>query len=311
VFLQIPWFGLMLFSLLALGVAASPTGADAQQAESKGNPAMVKEIVYKKTPQGELKLLISNPADWQPTDKRPAILFFFGGGWAKGSPEQFRLQAEHFAKRGMVALRADYRVKERHKTRPVDAVEDAKSAMRYIRANAATLGIDANRIVGAGGSAGGHLAVCTALIGIHEAKDADTTVSSVPNALVLFNPVMSLEPGSPIVGPEPVSPEAQAVRASISPVRHIGKSDPPMILFFGTDDKHLPPAREYFTKATKAGNRCQLYLADKQPHSFFNRSPWRQATLKQADAFLVQIGYLRGEGHVDVPEGTVVQEEKP
>ncbi|HEV3028839.1 MAG TPA: alpha/beta hydrolase, partial [Planctomycetota bacterium] len=122
------------------------------------------EQVYKKTEQGDLKISISFPEDWKASDRRPVIVFFFGGGWTQGTVQQFAPQAAYLAKRGMVAARADYRVKSRHQVTPDKCVEDAKSAVRWLRKNAATLGIDPEKVVAAGGSAGGHLAACTATV---------------------------------------------------------------------------------------------------------------------------------------------------
>src|SRR5439155_3760105 len=113
------------------------------------------EVVYKKTPQADLKLHLYRPADWKASDKRPAVVFFFGGGWKNGSHVQFTHQAEYFASRGLVCATADYRVANQHHTTPDACIEDAKSAMRYVRGHAAELGVDPDRIVSAGGSAGG------------------------------------------------------------------------------------------------------------------------------------------------------------
>src|SRR5206468_2973327 len=74
----------------------------ADPAPTATNPA---EFVYKQTPQGELKLLVDYPPGWQATDKRPSIVFFFGGGWTNGSTSQFEKQAAYLASRGMVACR--------------------------------------------------------------------------------------------------------------------------------------------------------------------------------------------------------------
>jgi len=65
---------------------------------------------YKKVGDVELKLWVFKPEGWKASEKRPAIVFFFGGGWRAGSPAQFIKQCEHLAKRGMVAMTADYRV---------------------------------------------------------------------------------------------------------------------------------------------------------------------------------------------------------
>ena len=67
----------------------------------------------------------------RPSDKRPAIVFFFGGGWTGGSPGQFEQQCKYLASRGMVAITADYRVASRHNVKAMCCVADAKSAIRF------------------------------------------------------------------------------------------------------------------------------------------------------------------------------------
>ncbi len=103
-----------------------------------------------------LKLDVFEPAGLKPTDHRPAIVFFFGGGWSGGDAKQFYQQAKAMTEQGMVVFSADYRVKSRNKTTPFECVKDGKSAIRWVREHAAELGIDPDRIVAAGGSAGGH-----------------------------------------------------------------------------------------------------------------------------------------------------------
>jgi len=149
---------------------------------------------YKTVGDVKLDLTIQFPEGWKAEDKRPAIVFFFGGGWSAGSPTQFENQAKYLASRGMVAMAADYRVKTRHGVKANVCVADAKSAMRWVRANAAKLGIDPQRLAAGGGSAGGHLAAAVALLpGLDDPTD-DKSVSCVPNALVLFNPALVLAP---------------------------------------------------------------------------------------------------------------------
>ena len=99
--------------------------------------------------------IFSAPAHSPTKEPKPAIVFFFGGGWVGGTPTQFYPQCEHLSKRGMVAISAEYRVKSRHKATPFDCVEDGKSALRWIRTHAKKLGVDPKRIAAGGGSAGG------------------------------------------------------------------------------------------------------------------------------------------------------------
>src|SRR6478672_10856667 len=109
---------------------------------------------YKTVADAKLNLYVYYPSGHKPTDKRAAIVFFFGGGWQNGSPGQFEQHCKHLASRGMVAITADYRVASRPQVKAVECVKDAKSAIRYVRKEAARLGVDPNRIAAGGGSAG-------------------------------------------------------------------------------------------------------------------------------------------------------------
>jgi len=110
-----------------------------------------KEVVYKTIGDVELKISVFSPSDHSPDDKRPAIVFFFGGGWESGSPSQFHPHCEYLASRGMVAMSADYRVFSRQHTSPRECVKDGKSAVRWIRQHAAELGVDPDKVVAGGG----------------------------------------------------------------------------------------------------------------------------------------------------------------
>src|SRR5579871_6255350 len=116
----------------------------------------IKTFTYTKTKQADLEIIVHFPPNWKETDMRPGIVFFFGGGWENGTIRAFEPQARYLASRGMVTARADYRVKSRHGVTPKECVDDARSAMRWLRENAGKLGVDPNRIVASGGSAGGH-----------------------------------------------------------------------------------------------------------------------------------------------------------
>ena len=277
-----------IFLLVLIEAPAQPPAAEAEGGQTK-------QYVYKKTPQGELKIHVHLPPGWKPSDKRPGIVFFFGGGYRGGSIEHFLDQATYLAERGMVAARADYRVQSRHGVAPDKCVEDAKSAIRWFRAHAGELGVDPNRIVGAGGSAGGHIAACAATTEGLEAEGEDLSVSSRPNVLVLFNPVLSLVGREKLV--ERVGNDAE-LAARISPTVYLKKDTPPALLMYGTEDQFLDQAREFVAKSKKIGHRTDLYWAEGQFHAFFNHSPWMERTLRRADEFLASVGYLEGEATV-------------
>src|SRR5439155_6979750 len=97
---------------------------------------------FKTVGETKLALYIFNPEGHKAADQRPAIVFFFGGGWTGGSPGQFEQQCRYLAARGMVAMTADYRVASRQQVKAAQCVADAKSAIRYVRAHAKDLGVD-------------------------------------------------------------------------------------------------------------------------------------------------------------------------
>lgn len=254
--------------------------------------AMAEEIIYKKVAERELKLFVEKPADWKAADKRPAIVFFFGGGWVGGTPTQFKKQSEYLATRGMVGVCVEYRVIAKgDKGPPVVCCQDAKSAIRYVRGHAAELGIDPDKIAGAGGSAGGHLAAFTALVEGQDDPADDIKISCKPNALVLFNPVFNNGPGQ--WGHDRVGEKYQ----DFSPTHHVTKSSPPTVVFLGDSDKLIPVSvlDGFAADMKKAGVRCEPHVYPKAGHGFFNKEPHFTETLVTTDKFLASLGWIKGE----------------
>lgn len=261
-----------------------------------------KDIAYKTTPQGDLKLHVFSPkGEVQIAALRPCVVFFFGGGWKSGSYLQFVPQAEYLASRGIIAISADYRIANIHKTTPDKAVEDAKSAIRWVRGHATELGIDPGKVIAGGGSAGGHLAACTALVKAYDAESDDKNISSVPNAMVLFNPAMNIATlfKQRDTGDSPITLE---MAEAITPNSFVSKDTPPAILFFGTADKLKAGGDEYVKKARELGLRAEMWAAADMPHGFFNKAPWIQVTARKMDEFLISLGYLGGDPLVKLPE---------
>jgi acetyl esterase/lipase len=260
--------------------------------------------IYKTTDQARLFLYLYLPSDWQEGDHRAGIVFFFGGGWRQGTANHFSRQAQYLAERGMVAACADYRVKSRQNVLPDSCVEDAKSAVRWMRAHADELGLDPQRLMAAGGSAGGHLAACTATIEGFEADDEDETISSVPDALALFNPALDLSQDLPGIVERFGSME---LARALSPNLYIEEGLPPTVVFHGQDDAVVPVAQsESFAELMEeAGNCVELHIASGEGHGFFNRSPWFERTLYRLDQFLASLGYLEGEPTVPLLEENV------
>jgi len=233
-------------------------------------------------------------------DQRPAVVFFFGGGWNGGSPSQFAPHCEYLASRGMVAMSADYRVKSRQGTTPFDCVEDGKSAIRYVRQHAKELGVDPKRIAAGGGSAGGHVAAATGTVRGMDEKNEDSGISSKPNALLLFNPVYDNGPKG--YGYDRV----QGRHLEISPIHNVRKGIPPSIVFLGDQDKLIPvsTAERFKSLVEKAGGRSDLHVYKDQPHGFFNKGKkgnFFEKTVFEMDRFLSSLGWLKGKPTIQVP----------
>ena len=215
------------------------------------------------------------------SEAKPAIIFFFGGALRGGKVTQFVSQAKALSEQGMLAVVADYRVLLRHNTGPSEAIADAQSAVRWLREHAEELNLDPNRVVAAGGSAGGYLAAATATV-----ADFDTaaTVSSKPNAVALFNPALA--------GKYP------RVANRLSPYEQLADGVVPTFIVHGKQDDLVPfsSASVYCDKVKEVGGYCELHAYEEAGHGFFNinrnEGKWYLETLSQLRAFLVKFGYL-------------------
>jgi acetyl esterase len=212
-----------------------------------------KSYTYRAASGRALRIHVFSP----PPHERPApaILLFFGGGWRTGSVSALADQARAFAGRGYVAGLADYRVKCRDGTNPLDASADARAAYAWWRAHAARLGADPRRIVLSGGSAGGQLALMAA---------QDAPAGEEPAALVLFNPAVDL------VGPAPWYQKlfARSISPSVLPVDHL----PPTIVFHGLSDHRVPigTVRAFCRRAAAQGRTCRIVSYRGQGHGFYH-----------------------------------------
>jgi len=253
-------------------------------------------LVYKEVDTTSLELHIYKPLNFDENKQYNAIVFFHGGGWNGGKYTAFSRQASYLASRGMMAISVDYRVRNVHGTTPFDAVNDAKSAMRYVRKNAKELNINPKMIAAGGGSAGGHLAAaCGNVVGLEEAGE-DMSVTSRPDALVLYNPVYDNSKRG--YGHR----RMEGRYLEISPLHNISQGAPPTIVFFGTKDKTTPviSSKEYKAKMEAVGSRCDLHLYEGRPHSFFNKGDDFYDTLIKMDQFLVSLGYIEGAPTVHI-----------
>lgn len=256
-------------------------GASAQEMQPARIDIVPSQIVYQRHGDVELVLHLFRPTVKTRQGRLPAIIFFHGGGWSSGSPEQFFRQSEYLASRGMIAISAQYRLLGKSARSIDDCIADARAAVAWVRSHAAELDIDPDRIAAGGGSAGGHLAAMVATLKSSSKFDG-STVSSVPNALVLYNPVVDLRT------------RFGAKTDENSPIAHIRPGLPPTIIFHGENDQTVPitDVERFCHLMREASNSCSIVVFKGAAHGFFNAGQAAVDTLQETDKFLTSLGYI-------------------
>lgn len=255
------------------------------------------DYVYKTSSGVEQHLEIFFPPHHDPTKaKVPGLILFHGGNWEQGSLAMLRFACAYFANRGLVAATADYRMldaKGRAALPPGESpkqvcVIDGKSAIRWFASHAAELGIDSNRIIVGGGSAGGHIsAIATMNPGLADPSDPSDVDPRVA-AYVWFNPAFSPD---------------DSKHPEIDILAHLRADLPPTIVMFGDQDEvWFPGWKVAYAKWKSLGvQSIELWIAPGQTHGFFNGKAWRPVTLRAVDDFLVKHGLLSGKSPLPPP----------
>jgi acetyl esterase/lipase len=277
-------------SLLASASSVQRT----DQVETSGQVIHIRKV-YKTVDTFQLKIDIFYTKQSFERENNTAIVFYHGGGWAYGTPSEFFTTCERYAKMGIVTFAVDYRLSIENgvtpsKTiSPIESVMDAKSAMRWVRGNARKFHIDQNKIVAAGQSAGGHLALCTAMIDDYNDKSDNLGISCSPNAVLLFSACVNAVEG----WCDRLLADRRNKIWSISPAHNIRAGLPPMIEFHGTDDEQVPKwTVQFFEDAMKKeGNYFELHMYEGSKHYLGDGNPkysryYDDEILKLADDFL-------------------------
>lgn len=218
------------------------------------------EYIYKTVDTTELSAFVFFPEE-DNEELRSAVLVFHGGGWDEGTPEWAFSRGRHFVQQGLVAVAVQYRLSNQESVTPLDAMEDSKDAVSWLREMGEEFKIDTSKVAAYGWSAGGHLAASTAIF-----NNDSSNISSMPNALLLVSPALELTNDSWISqllidDTEPVD---------ISPAHHVKPNMPPTIIVHGRDDTVTPLSGvELFTQRMRdAGNICKLFIYDGVGHMF-------------------------------------------
>lgn len=224
---------------------------------------------------GDRPLLLDLYSPKESTAAVPGIIFVHGGSWKHGKKEDYRIYAMHFAARGYVVASIQYRLS---KEAPFPAaIHDVKAAIRYMRANADSIGVDPDRIGIAGGSAGGHLSMMagySADVGELDGHSGHAGVSSRVQCVVnLYGPTdMTTEYARKVSttnsavsdffeGTYEEQPESYAAG---SPLNYVTADDPPTLILHGTADT-LVPINQADILAEKLAGFGVPYVYDRLP----------------------------------------------
>lgn len=255
---------------------------------------------YRTTPEGDIFAHVFHP-EGVATAPRPCVVFFHGGFWDTPMPTQMVPHCLHFASRGAVAVAAETRVSSRHGTGPLEAIDDARELIRWLRQNADTLNIDPQKITVGGAAGGAYLALLAALPKEKDLPPVDG-VDTRPQALVLFSTLVNTAPKSPYSGRFPDAKSAK----KLSPMSLVRGKLPPMLMFHGKADRITPfdEVAKFRRKLRWRRNFCELLDFERADHSFFNFNVSHQnfeMTVTAADRFLVDRGLLDPEPEENDP----------
>ncbi len=273
--------------------------------------------VYETFGERKLQLAAHYPPGWKAEDKRPTVLFFSGAHKVqpdkngklpplaaeraklglpvvnRGPGENHVPLCDAFAQRGLVCFRVEYRTRGKDGVLPGEDIADAVSAMRWVRGHAATLGIDPDRVVAAGGSSGGYLAASLFAFEDRYPTSGDRNISARPTAILLYSPLVDwLEVGSMTESFLVVLNGDKELGAKVSPARHWRKDCPPTLVMVGSEEPPFTTVKEFAEKWKAAGAPMEFFVADGGEHGFFGKSAWLEKTLARTEEFLRPLGLL-------------------
>lgn len=264
-----------LFLILLYSAALSATAAE--------------HSTYNYKTVGERKLLahVVSPDGHNANTSAPALLFYHGGGFRAGSPQAGFSIGEELAKHGIVMIAVEYRFTTDPATMD-QIIADGKSSVRWTRENATILGIDPEKIIASGHSAGGYLAAAVEMLPKFDGPTENIDVSSQPNAMILWSPALvtteeRMRPRMP--------PHGKLI--DFQPDQYVNNDLPPTIFIHGTTDENVSPdvSINLNRKFVEAGVDAELWLIEGADH-YFREWEFRSQVADHMLEFARRLGYV-------------------
>jgi acetyl esterase/lipase len=272
-------------------------------AQTPEQVSVEKDVVYGHADGVDLKLDLAKPPSGD--GPFPAVVCIHGGAWQMGDKNGYEGLIRQLATQGYVAAAVEYRLAPKQKW-PAQ-IEDCKCAVRYLRAHAKELKIDAKKFGALGDSAGGHLSL---LLGLMDATDGlegnggnPEQPSKVQAVVNLYGPsdlrtwvvrpdankkaeqALSTTPESILEDFLGTSNRESTVMAKASPITYINAGDPPILTFHGAKDDIVPieQAKTLHAALEKAGIAQKLVVVEDAGHGWGGAK--RVSTAMQSVAF--------------------------
>jgi acetyl esterase/lipase len=282
--------GLAAVAPLALTSSASAQSGQNREgpAAARGSIAIEKNIVFGKGGATDLHLDIYRPPAG--TEKRMATIHIHGGGFTGGSKDTLVERVPPYAARGYVAIAVQYRLVGEAKW--PSQIEDVKAAIRWARANAKSLGFDAEKLAVVGHSAGGQLALFaagTARRPEFEGKGGTPGVPTDVAACCAYYPSTEVRPRPDGTANNLMPPGSdEAAHRAASPLTYIGAGFPPTVIFHGTADTTIPleNSERLFKQLREAKVPVEFHAIEGVPHVFDSNKEYAEAAASLADFFI-------------------------
>lgn len=237
-----------------------------------GRVTIERDVVFGSGGGRDLRCNVYRPP--QPGTARPAVLLVHGGAWVNGDRAQLHGYGILLGRIGYVCVATEYRLAGEAKW-PAQ-IHDVKAALRWMRANAAHLGIDPDKIAISGNSAGAHLALLAAGtpdLPEFEGDGGNAGVGTrVAAAVGFYAPTQLYVPDRPdevvafLFGPS----YSESFARAASPVEYASRGFPPTLLITGNADELVPVESSIlmYDALRKAGGPVELHVYGGAPHAF-------------------------------------------